>query len=84
MGTVGEWLGNGRGMSQGVAGAAIERPQRGERRIGVPIAARGEASPPVTSKNEAGELPNWTVATSESKNKEEELPSRAVQKEAVA
>ena len=32
-------------MSQGVAGAAIERPQRGERRIGVPIAARGEASP---------------------------------------
>ena len=33
MGTVGEWLGNGRGMSQGVAGAAIERPQRGERRI---------------------------------------------------
>lgn len=30
----------------GVAGAAIERPQRGERRIGEPIAARGEASPP--------------------------------------
>ena len=29
MGTVGEWLGNGRGMSQGVAGAAIERPHKG-------------------------------------------------------
>ena len=31
----------------GVAGAASERPQRGERRIGEPIAARGEASPRV-------------------------------------
>ena len=46
MGTVGEWLGNGRGMSQGVAGAAIERPQRGERRIARRAkVARGETSP---------------------------------------
>ena len=37
--------GDGSASSPGVAGAAIERPQRGERRIGVPIAARGEASP---------------------------------------
>ncbi len=34
------------GRAWGVAGAASERPQRGERRIGEPIAARGEASPP--------------------------------------
>ena len=51
MGTVGEWLGNGRGMSQGVAGAAIERPQRGERRGEGGMARRqkaggGETSPP--------------------------------------
>ena len=47
MGTVGEWLGNGRDMSQGVAGAAIERPQRGERRIARRAKADGgETSPP--------------------------------------
>ena len=47
MGTVGEWLGNGRGMSQGVAGAAIERLQRGERRIARRAKADGgETSPP--------------------------------------
>ena len=46
MGTVGEWLGNGRGMSQGVAGAAIERLQRGERRIARRAKADGgETSP---------------------------------------
>ena len=46
MGTVGEWLGNGRGMSQGVAGAAIERPQRGERRIARRAKADGGRLPP--------------------------------------
>ena len=46
MGTVGEWLGNGRDMSQGVAGAAIERPQRGERRIARRAKADGGRLPP--------------------------------------
>ena len=41
--------------SQGVAGAATERPQRGERCIARrAIAARGEASPRASKKREMG------------------------------
>ena len=41
--------------SQGVAGAAFERPQRGERCIARrAIAARGEASPRASKKREMG------------------------------
>ena len=41
--------------SRGVAGAAIERPQRGERCIARrAIAARGEASPRASKKREIG------------------------------
>ena len=57
MGTVGEWLGNGRGMSQGVAGAAIERLQRGERRIARRAKADGgETSPRRRTPNQKESL----------------------------
>ena len=53
-------------MSQGVAGAAIERPQRGERCIALwAIAARGEASPRVESVGRLSVLWCWCVGVDE-------------------
>ena len=46
-------------------------------KTGIPHRAGG-GFPPVTLKNEAGELPNKAVATSESKNEAGELPNWTV------